>query len=102
MRIPTVKIRNLKTGKIRKINAIDWATDLGQGFYSGWERISEPTKGDPDRMVAVQTAAGKTRVTQGEAETMNDGVKETPGYIRRRHRRRYEPDVEVVDREPKD
>lgn len=36
MRIPTVRIRNKKTGKVVTVNQHDWAMDLGRGTWRGW------------------------------------------------------------------
>lgn len=36
MRIPTVRIRNPKTGKVMTVNQYEWAMDLGRGRFRGW------------------------------------------------------------------
>lgn len=48
MRIPTVKIRNKRTGAVLKINARTWAEDLGLGRMNEWERVGGETRGDID------------------------------------------------------
>jgi hypothetical protein len=82
MRLPTVKLRNKKTGELRKVNAIDYAMDLGKDKYAGWELIGEQ-RGDPvapEDQVVIDTASGRTRVSKQEVENADTAEKETPGY----------------------
>lgn len=78
MRIPTVTLRRKVDGKIMKINAIDYASDLGIKRYSGWELVGEKGGDAPTETVVVKTAAGDTTVGKEEAEAMDTGVRATP------------------------
>ena len=84
MRIPTVKIRNSKTGKIRKVNQHEWAQDLGR--FTDWSLVTE-RRGDAnwkeEELVHNPNAIENnvTHITSGkkeeapvkeEAETVND------------------------------
>lgn len=80
MRIPTVKLRRKADGKIIKVNAIDYATDLGKENFKGYELVGERGAPEPKETVVVTTAAGPTRVGVEEVIVANTGMHETPGY----------------------
>ena len=99
MRIPTVKIRNKSTGEVRKINEIDWSTDLGLKKYSGWERLGGETHGDPIKTPkTVQMPSGPTVVDAEEAAARDKGINETEGF-REVKRRRGRPRKQQVPNE---
>jgi len=67
-KLPTIKIRNKRNGKIRIINEADWAYDLGKGKYNGWERAGGETHaGDNDDIVEVAAREALAR-NRAEAE----------------------------------
>ncbi len=41
MKVPTIKIRNPKTGETRKVNVSDWKSDLGCHRFAGWTARSD-------------------------------------------------------------
>jgi len=41
IRIPTVKIRNPKTGRCIQVNQDEWAQDLGTSRWAGYTLVSE-------------------------------------------------------------
>ena len=64
MRLATIRIRNKKTGDIRKINEYEWAGDLGVSKFRDWERYGGETQG-------TETAS-EAAVMQAEAETQHE------------------------------
>lgn len=98
MRIPTVKIKNTRTGETRKINAVDWATDLGQRKWREWTLLTEYRAPEPVETTVVQTASGPLKVGVEEAATMDTGINETDGY-RQVQRRRGRPRKHQVPNE---
>jgi hypothetical protein len=42
---PTVHLRNIKTGEIIRVNAMEYATDLGSGRFKGFRIVSEQSAG---------------------------------------------------------
>ena len=50
MRVPTIKIRNEKTGDVLKVNQSDWASDLGRARFAGWTALSDAqnVEAEPD------------------------------------------------------
>ena len=77
LRLPTVRIRNKKTGKIRKVNESDWAGDLGIVKYAGWERIGGETHGDENKDPEGVAAA----IAQEQADNLKNYLKHQGGPI---------------------
>jgi len=75
MRIDTVKIRNPRTGEVRKINAIDRGSNLGIGKYSGWQLVGEAhgDKPAPDTvMVSGKSIGVDAQVPLEELQTAEE------------------------------
>jgi hypothetical protein len=87
LRIPTVTLKNNTTGKIMRVNQIDYATDLGKDKFKGWSILTEKRGDTPTETKVVTTAAGPTRVSAAEAEVADSGQNETPGYRQEKRRR---------------
>lgn len=79
-RIPTVKLRRKADGKIIRVNAIDYATDLGKEVFRDYQLVGEKWAPPPKETVVVETAAGPTKIGVEEALTANPGMNETPNY----------------------
>ena len=100
MRFDTIKIRKKSNGKIKIINAIDYATDLGQSRYAGYELVSEKRGDKPTETTKVKLASGITEVGVEEAMRADSGVRETEGYRevkRRRGRPRKEERANLTE-----
>lgn len=101
LKIPSVWLVRDSDGKRMKVNAVDYASDLGKKKYAGWRLVSEQRGDTPKETVKVQTAAGETRVSPGEAAAMNTGVAETPKFqevVRKRGRPRKDATPNEQDR----
>ena len=101
MRLPTVWLERKERGKLRrkKVNAIDYATDLGRSRFAGWRLVSEQ---HGDKLESTQRTDGvHAKVSAEEIAVMERPEKETAGYkaAQSRQRRRRQPDVEVIDKE---
>lgn len=101
LKVPTVWLVRESDGKRMKVNAIDYASDLGKKKFAGWRLLSEQRGDKPTETTKVQTAAGQTTVGIGEAETMNTGQAETPKFqetARKRGRPRKDATPNEQDR----
>ena len=65
MRLPTITLRHKKKGNKVKVNASDWAQDLGRFKYRDYERIGE-SRGDAEAESNPETSSGVSLVTGGE------------------------------------
>ena len=84
MRIPTVKIRNEKTGETRKINAVDYATDLGRSRYAGWRLVSEQSGDKSEHPLIDGRPVGiPGKITQEEADVVDTATGPSRGYQER-------------------
>lgn len=45
MRLPTVRLKHKRKGKIITVNESDWAQDLGLFMWRDWERVGERHNG---------------------------------------------------------
>lgn len=87
MKIPTVKIRRKSDGATKIVNEIDYARDLGQVLFRGWERVGEEHGDKSDAMATVQLAAGKVKVSEQEAMVPPAGENETEKFREVKRRR---------------
>ena len=78
MRLATVIIRKIANkGRRKRINQADWATDLGQRIFRGWELHNSETRGDG---LAAEAAAAELARSK-ENDFLKDHNKETPEVI---------------------
>lgn len=102
MRLGTVWIRNKKTGQKRKINAIDYATDLGKSRYVDWELISESKATESESMVSGESVGVSTKVAAEELEVSEQVSGEESPRVKaaqtRRRKRQESQTVEVKDK----
>jgi len=77
MRIPTIRIRNKRTGKVVKINEHEWAGDLGQRKWAGWERAGGEQHGNatPEQEKEIADTLIKEEIKKIERERMPLEVK---------------------------
>lgn len=101
MRIDTVWIRRKRDGVKRKINAIDYASDLGMGKYAAWELVRESHGDKTDDMVSGKSLGIDALVPAKAVEVAEQNAQETNEYkaVKKRGRPRKQPQVEVVDKE---
>ena len=55
MRLPTVRIKNDKTGEIRKLNRDDWMEAMAYGAYRNYTLVSDQTRVNKDETLEVRT-----------------------------------------------
>lgn len=72
MRVPKIKIRNVRTGVTRNVNVSDWASDLGRGGMAGWEAVrDEQNVGtDPESPSPAQTVHEVGKVAEPKEEVV--------------------------------
>jgi hypothetical protein len=88
MKLDTVWIRKKSTGEKRKINAIDYASDLGTGKYAGFELIREQRGDKTDDMVSGESVGVQAQVQAGALANAEQNAVETQGYKRAVTRRK--------------
>lgn len=94
MKVPTIWIRNPKTGDRRKVNLSDWASDLGRGHYRGWTAISDELnvgtdpKADPPKQTVheVKRSPGRpkksvSQMRRSAAKAQQETPPETSGTV---------------------
>lgn len=95
MRIPTVWIRNKRTREKRKVNAIDYATDLGIKKFRNWELLSEQHGDKPETLVDGNSLGISNKISS-EEQQINEQLATRPTTRRTRKRTQQ---AEVFDRE---
>lgn len=82
MKLDTVWIRKIRTGQRRKVNAVDYASEMGRGKFAGWELISEQHGDKTDDMVSGKSVGIDAMVQAGAIENAEQNAVVTPGYKR--------------------
>lgn len=82
MRLPTVWIRNKSNGKKAKVNAVDYASDLGMTKYVGWELVSEQRGDKPTETVPGKSIGIDAQISVEEMNNAEQNAGETAGYKR--------------------
>jgi len=104
MRIATVKIRHKRTGEVRKVNAIDYGSNMGQGKYAAWELVGEAHGDKPtEPTVSAKSIGVDAAVPLEELEASQEkSQQESPRYAqaqRSRTRKQQSLNAEVRDKE---
>lgn len=91
MRIPTVWIRHKASGKRAKVNAVDYASDLGMTKYVGWELVSEQRGDKPSETVSGKSIGIDAQISVEEMNNAEQNAGETAGYKRAVKRGKVKP-----------
>ena len=100
-KLPTVWIRNKKTGVRRKINAVDYASDLGQHKYKDWERVTtetRPDNSDQEKVDGSQIGVPHP-ITKEELDSSEQQSNKVSDRAKQGSGRKKKADAEVFDKE---
>jgi hypothetical protein len=87
-RVPSVWIRNKKSGDLRKINAVDYASDLGTAKYVNWELVKERRGDKPEETVSGKSLGIDAQISPEEGLHSEQVSRVESPKVRESNRRR--------------
>ena len=96
MRIATVWLRHKIKGTKKKVNAADYASDLGMWKYRGYELVSEQRGDKPTDLVDGSGVGIPAQISAEEMANLEQNAGETEGYKRAVKRGKVQAQTETV------